>query len=288
MPAPLIVVGADYATFIWVTDEPSTTRVESSNAEGPFNYSSDELVTYHEVTMPTVPVPETYYHSGAYSVDAEGNESYWHTHVWTPASGTTVPSITTPPQAVDVTPTSARITFTTDLPAVAMIRYGTAAGSPDMVAVDVAATTHHSIVLPISDPGQTYYLEFYIATDFGGQIHTFAETAVSLELPGTSLPGFVTVLELIAIRNNGGDVRREVATLLLSRAAQASSASESASAALAIAARVPTVESKTLVRTHRTARHWRDRLAPASVDSVLSVNRSRLRGVERQESRFFE
>jgi hypothetical protein len=82
---------------------------------------------------------------------------------------------------LDISPTTATITWNTDEAATSNVSYGTTAGSPDSTRADVKLHTSHRLLLTGLLPSTTYYFTVH-STDSSNN------TAQSTELSFTTLP----------------------------------------------------------------------------------------------------
>lgn len=134
------------ATINWGTDENANSFVdygltdsyELGTASEAFNYATTHAIPLSSLT------PGTEYHFRVRSADTSGNQAMAFDYTFTTLDSTS--PVISNVQVVDITETSARVTWTTNEPATSVVNYGTtiAYGSS---ASDNSLVTSHSVIL---------------------------------------------------------------------------------------------------------------------------------------------
>lgn len=159
----VVSVSETSVTITWQTDEAATSEVsygETSALElGTVSDASSS--TSHAITLTGLTPGETYYFSVS-SSDSSGNETTSSVSTFTTLDETD-PDITDV-EVVDITTTTARVTWTTDEAADSRVSYGESV-SYDASQSDSSLTTAHSLTLTDLTPGTTYHFQV-LSSDF--------------------------------------------------------------------------------------------------------------------------
>lgn len=162
------------AVIQWVTDVPSDSGVEygATAGYGQVTETDPTLVTEHSVTLSGL-APGSTFHFRVRSRDAQGDLSISGDSTFTTWSvAPTGPPVMSGLEAPVVGPTSVTVRWTTDRPAVSLVRYGTD-GVPDVsTAVDTTPGTVHEFVLAPLAPRREYT---FVAVSACGGDTTVAE-----------------------------------------------------------------------------------------------------------------
>lgn len=144
-------------TVRWTTSEPTTTQVEwgSTDSYGNFSAKDETLTTDHAVTVSSLSAGETY-HFRVLSEDSAGNAVASADQ--TASTNTVTPTSITNVQSEVLSPTSVRITWTTNHAADSKVRYGTTTAYGGEV-YDATPVTSHSVTVTDLDPNTTYHYE---------------------------------------------------------------------------------------------------------------------------------
>ncbi len=151
----VINITATTATVLWDTDEPSTGRVDYGLTPGYGSSTSHGgLVTSHSVNL-TGLTPDSLYNFRVTSADGVGNSAQSGNFTFRTLPPPTPPVISNI-LVINITDTSAIVTWQTNIPANSLVEFGTtiaygsSAGSPAMV-------TNHSVPLTGLTPLTTYH-----------------------------------------------------------------------------------------------------------------------------------
>jgi phosphodiesterase/alkaline phosphatase D-like protein len=143
------------ATIIWETDESATSKVEYAlSPEYGLSSAVGGLVTSHSVTLANLVSAKTY-HYRVISKDASGNESQSDDYTFM-VCGTTKPSVSNV-AASEITQTSARITWSTDVTSSSQVQYGPTSDFGMTSPLDSSLVNSHSVTLTGLIPGTYYY-----------------------------------------------------------------------------------------------------------------------------------
>jgi phosphodiesterase/alkaline phosphatase D-like protein len=145
-------------TFIWTTDEPSTSEVEygTSPSYGSITSHDMTLVTEHRVSLTGLSPQTTYY----YMVKSR-NTSY----LWGLSGGHTLTTSDVTPPAIsgvystDITSNSATVAWTTSEAATSLVVYGTSTSYGSTTSQDMTLVTSHSVGLTGLSPQTTYHFK---------------------------------------------------------------------------------------------------------------------------------
>lgn len=186
------------ATITWITRQPFTSQVEfgPTTAYGSLSAFSSAMVTSHSVVL-TGLTPGTVYDYAALSTNAAGqiSTSGNFTFTTTGVGGAPVISGVT---AGDFTPTSAKITWTTDQPFTSQVEFGPTQAYGSLSAFGSAPTTSHAVTLTGLTPGTTYYYAA-LSTNSAGQTSTSANfTFTTTSAAGSTAISGVTASAITA------------------------------------------------------------------------------------------
>lgn len=146
------------ARIVWATDETSTSGVDYglTNAYEIGTVQDDGLVLDHSLNL-TGLVSETEYHFRVRSADGSGNEAFSGDYVFTTldVSAPIISGLT----IVDITETSARVTWTTNEPATSTVAYGPTAAYERGAVTDAGLVLSHSVVLTGLTSNSLYHVQ---------------------------------------------------------------------------------------------------------------------------------
>jgi peroxiredoxin len=176
------------ATITWKTDQQSTSRVDyglvdsQSTAVGTMD---TKLVYEHTVTVSGLE-PDTHYRFQVYSENSEKHGTFSTYYEFT----TKKPKPKPPPvmsdiKVVSVRPTSAKITWKTNIPSTSQIRFGTKTGELNQVTIELATlVTEHSVTISDLSPKTTYFFKAISrsAEEITGESEEKTLTTESLEI----------------------------------------------------------------------------------------------------------
>ncbi len=153
------------ATITWTTDESSTSSVSygiTSDADDSTS-SDSSSTTSHSTTLTGLTAGETYYFTVS-STDSSGNSATSSVQSFTTLddTGPVISNV----EVVNITTTSATVTWTTDEAADSTVSYGETT-SYDSSESDSSLVTSHSITLTDLTPGTTYDFQV-LSSDFSG------------------------------------------------------------------------------------------------------------------------
>ena len=144
-------------TISWTTSESSTSQVEwgSDTSYGHHTTLDSNLVTSHSVTMNSLS-PGSTYHLKAQSVDQANNEgsSSDYSCITTNLPATTISNVS----VTTLSPTSVKITWTTNHAATSKVRYGLTTAYGSEVSDNTLVTSHEITITGLS-AGTTYHYE---------------------------------------------------------------------------------------------------------------------------------
>lgn len=175
------------ATIIWTTNENANSTLEYglnlSYASGTVSQAS--YVTSHAIDVSQL-APATTYHFRVSSRDSAGNLSISGDYIFqTSPLADTVPPTIFNLLIVNITPSSARVTWTTDEPASSLVTFGKTIVYEN-ASSSVGLTAAHSIVLDGLLSGTVYHL--YVASaDAAGNVATSSDVTF-MTLPDTVPP----------------------------------------------------------------------------------------------------
>lgn len=175
---PQVSVTATTATFTWTTNEPAGTRVKyywAANTAGVSHYV-EEAITSHSMQVSDL-APETAYTAKLTSEDAAGNVGEYPTLLSFTTSPLAVPPIIS---AITVTrlPTSATITWTTNVAASSVVKYGNTRNLT-LTSGNATLVNSHSRTLSGLSPNRVYYYQIQSANANGDMAQSSATTFVT-------------------------------------------------------------------------------------------------------------
>ncbi|HTM68617.1 MAG TPA: fibronectin type III domain-containing protein [Candidatus Binatia bacterium] len=188
------------AAVLWTTDEAADATVEygATTDYGSTASSSDAPGTSHRVALSGL-APDAVYHARVRSKDAAGNEGVSADLEFRTAKPPA--PVITGVAAVDITQTSVRVTWTTDVAVPSRVQYGTSV-EYQWSYQEPEPKTEHSLIIGALVPGTTYHFRVR-ADDAFGQT-TFSPDATFVTLPDTTPPGnarsFTAAADVGAIR----------------------------------------------------------------------------------------
>lgn len=152
----VINVSTSSATIVWDTNESSNSAVDYglTTAYASGTVSDPGFVTSHSITLTNLS-PGTIYHFQVSSSDAAANRATAGDFTFTTLGGQ-VPPVISNVQVVDITDTSARVTWTTNTLTDSTVYYGTSTGYGFSVS-DPGFVTSHSILLTGLTPSTVYH-----------------------------------------------------------------------------------------------------------------------------------
>ncbi|MBI3805494.1 MAG: fibronectin type III domain-containing protein [Nitrospirae bacterium] len=198
-PAPIILsirtsnTSGSSTTIAWITDKPSDGQVQYGTTAS-YRLSTPiaaSLGLAHSQILKNL-IPSTTYHFRVLSRDAAGNRATSADHTFT-TSAETPPSPVgdaTPPllsglTLIDLTSSSASITWNTNETATTQVEYGTTASYGSTSAPNTALSTEHSATLLGLTPSTTYYYQVKSA-DRSGNLAISANTLFTT--PASDIP----------------------------------------------------------------------------------------------------
>lgn len=145
------------ATITWTTDEATISSVTywTSDSAGTTTVSGTAYFTSHSFTLTGLSEGETYLFTVT-STDFDRNSSTSSTQTFTTLDETA--PVISDIEVVDITTTSARVTWTTDEPADSTVSYGLTTTYAQTES-DESLVTSHSILLTDLAPGMTYHFQ---------------------------------------------------------------------------------------------------------------------------------
>ncbi len=148
-------ITASQVTISWTTSEMATSALDygTTTSFGSTISSPYTFVTSHSMTVTGLSEGQTYYFH-VRSSDTSGNQGTSSTQTFTTLD-TTAPTITTI-EVLDITTSSARVTWTTNESATSVIEYGTTT-SYGSTSSDSSFVTSHSLSLTGLTDGETYH-----------------------------------------------------------------------------------------------------------------------------------
>ena len=168
-------------TIRWITDEPATSRVQYgyTAAYGFFTPLNSTLVTTHTVVISGLD-PDTRYHFRVISQDATGNQAASGDYVFDTEPGPdTTPPVIDNIEVIQITDTTAVITWTTDEPATSQVEYGTTPAYGLMSDPDNNLVLSHAVHLTSLTQDTLYHFRVHsrdeaenLATSGDGQFTT--------------------------------------------------------------------------------------------------------------------
>jgi hypothetical protein len=154
----------------WSTDEPSDSGVSYNDGTAFFVAYDDAFVVVHEMVLSDL-TPDTTYSITVATTDRRGNG---------PTLGGAIPGTTLaaadtePPRIADVmvsaiTPSEARITWSTNERATSQVRFGVSADELTGLVGDAALVTDHGLLLTGLEAGRDYFF-VVVSSDAGGRL----------------------------------------------------------------------------------------------------------------------
>ncbi|MCX6008730.1 MAG: redoxin domain-containing protein [Chloroflexi bacterium] len=158
------------ATITWITDEPATSQVNYGETE-PYDSTTPDtnLATSHSVKLTGLDPGTTYYFK-VISTDAAGNEATAKGELTTLATADETPP-TISGVNVNITESSAIITWTTNEPATGQVNYGETETYGSTTTLDTNLSKTHTVTLTGLDDGTTYNFQV-ISKDSSGNTAT--------------------------------------------------------------------------------------------------------------------
>jgi hypothetical protein len=217
------------ATISWSTDVPATTVVAygTTTALGQFSPVQSTLSSNHGVVL-TGLAPGTTYYYVASSTGANGAAGYSAESSFTTTGTFSLVPIISNVASSNLTPTSATITWTTNVPSNSLVNYGTTT-SYGSTAVNSALTTAHTVTLTGLTPGTGYVYQVVSADAAGSSSFGASLTGITIWAWGDSqtlggkdgsninYPDTLTNLLGVPVINEGegGDTSTQIAARML-------------------------------------------------------------------------
>jgi hypothetical protein len=187
----VINITENSATVTWQTNEPATSKIEygltTSYELG--TITSADLVLSHSIPLSGL-TPDTLYHFRVSSTDAAGNPATSDDQTFrTLAAPDITPPVISNIQVINITETSAIVTWQTDEPATSRVEYGLT-NSYELGSITVSdLVTSHSIPLYSLTPNTTYHFRV-ISSDASGNTAQ-SDDRTFQTLPDTTPPANV-------------------------------------------------------------------------------------------------
>ncbi|MBI5794146.1 fibronectin type III domain-containing protein [Candidatus Uhrbacteria bacterium] len=158
----------------WTTSESATSAVSygKTSALELLTSTDSASTTFHAITLTGLTPGETYYFAVS-STDQSGNEATSSTQTFTTLDETA--PVISGVEVIDVTTTTARVTWTTDESADSRVSYGETTAY-DLTAFDSSLVTSHSITLTDLSPGTTYHFQVFSSDFSENQSYTDDDT----------------------------------------------------------------------------------------------------------------
>ena len=193
----IVYVTGTTATIQWRTDEPATSEIEYGKTESyGSTKTSSQKVTAHDLTLTNLNAG-TYYHFLVKSKDQNNNVSRWYemtfrTDITERAEKDELLIYSIKPTSendINVTETTAVISWRTNKLAQGWVRYGTTPSYGKTIATNPPRDFAQAITLTGLDPAKTYYFEIQAKDVFGKQVKndSTASKVPSVLRSGTSL-----------------------------------------------------------------------------------------------------
>lgn len=223
------------ARITWKSDIPATSQLKFGTKDGILNQTtleSQTLRTEHGVTLTDL-TPSTAYYVKAVSRSATGEEGTSEQASFTTQAPPPKP-ILSDVLVPSVKPTSAKITWKTNLAATSQVKFGAKKGEYSQVTIELQALTkEHTLILSDLAPATTYYF-VAVSRDSKGlegvsdegtlrteslEIQSIAEVAKPQALPvgspGTQIPKIAAgeTMSIIPILSTSGDTLPPEVTL---------------------------------------------------------------------------
>jgi peroxiredoxin len=168
------------AIITWQTDEPAIGQVTIWDSEAYTSTEPEEtLATDHSATLSALK-PNTKYKLVLISMDKGGNETRLEIELTTPLQPYANPSIISEVKVLNITDSSATITWQTDTPATSQVEYGTTNAYGSTTPTDNELTTSHSIDLTGLKPSTKYYFGIKSQGASGSETASEAQTFITL------------------------------------------------------------------------------------------------------------
>ncbi len=183
-------IDSSSAVISWSTDEGATSQVDygTTTSYGSSTQISTGLTTSHSQTLNNLN-PSTTYHFRLVSQDGTGNVAISGNNTFT----TTDPPDTTPPaisnvSTLNISSTSATVTWMTNESSTTQIEYGTSVSYGSMTNLNNSLLVSHSQNLNGLIPSTTYHFRV-LSTDIAGNLATSTDnTFTTLPTPDTTPP----------------------------------------------------------------------------------------------------
>jgi hypothetical protein len=173
-------ITSDSVTITWTTDVPSSSQViyvGGGTPGPPYGGSTgedDTLVTSHSVLLASLGAASTYH----YAVVSDGVTS--DDFAFTTADPPVISSVA----ATDITPTTATITWSTDVASDSWVWYGLTSGYGSLSSIDGTLVTSHSMPLTGLSPSTGYH---FAVLSSGGYLDDFVFTTSDLAVEISSV-----------------------------------------------------------------------------------------------------
>ena len=210
------------ATIQWETDEPATTEVEYGLVSGPYNQnkSNGTLTRIHDITL-TGLSDGSAYHFRVKSKDKDNNISTWYDMTFqtkltdkTDKDALIIYDIRPASENdVNVTQTSAVISWRTNKLAEGWVRYGVNANLGTTAATNPPRDFTQTVTLAGLTPGRTYYYEIQVRDALGKEIKTEKYTFTTKSTPQystTSQPSTINAGQVLGSRACEIDFKKDL------------------------------------------------------------------------------
>lgn len=182
------------ATVTWTTNEPATSRVEYGTTVGyGSNLSDATLAISHSITLIGLN-SETLYHFRVLSEDESANEAASPDGTFTTLDAT--PPIISDVSVINITETTARVTWTTDEPATSLVQYGTSETYGSEGSGPGLATSHSVLLIGLT--ADTLYHFRVVSGDAVGNSSAFPDQTF-VTSPDITPPPNISNFRVIAV-----------------------------------------------------------------------------------------